>query len=103
MKSLRNNLCFINKNSCDGLQGVHFWLKRVRFRVFYKSQRNTTHMTFETALLSSGYVYDAQPGVYMKEEQNGVLHTYMHIDGDVWNYEKYDENDDILMTKKFTL
>ena len=60
-------------------------------------------MTFETALLSSGYVYDAQPGVYMKEEENGVLHTYMHIDGDVWNYEKYDENDDILMTKKFTL
>ena len=39
----------------------------------------------------------------MKEEQNGVLHTYMHIDGDVWNYEKYDENDDILMTKEFTL
>ena len=60
-------------------------------------------MTFETALLSSGYVYDAQPGVYMKEEQNGVLHTYMQIDGDVWNYEKYDANDKVLMTKEFTL
>ena len=62
-----------------------------------------THMTFETALLSSGYVYDAQPGVYMKEEQNGVLHTYMQIDGDVWNYEKYDADDKVLMTKEFTL
>ena len=72
---------------------------------FYKSQRNTTqtHMTFETALLSSGYVYDAQPGVYMKEEENGVLHTYMQIDGDVWNYEKYDADDKVLMTKEFTL
>ena len=60
-------------------------------------------MTFETALLSSGYVYDAQPGVYMKEEQNGVLHTYMQIDGDVWNYEKYDADDKVLMTKEFTL
>ena len=72
---------------------------------FYKSQRNTpqTHMTFETALLSSGYVYDAQPGVYMKEEENGVLHTYMQIDGDIWNYEKYDADDKVLMTKEFTL
>ena len=62
-----------------------------------------TDMTFETALLASGYVYDAQPGVYMKEEQNGVLHTYMQIDGDVWNYEKYDADDNVLMTKEFTL
>ena len=72
-------------------------------RVLYKSQRNTTHMTFETALLSSGYVYDAQPGVYMKEEENGVLHTYMQIDGDVWNYEKYDADDKVLMTKVHSL
>ena len=47
---------------------------------------NTQKMTFETALIYWGYVCDAQHGVYMKEEQDGVLHTYRQIDGDVWNY-----------------
>jgi hypothetical protein len=60
-------------------------------------------MTFETALLSSGYTYDPQVGSYMKEESSGILHTYMNIEGDVWNYEKYDENDDILKSESFTV
>jgi len=27
----------------------------------------------------------------------------MHIEDDTWNYEKYDENDNVLVSKSFTL
>ena len=39
----------------------------------------------------------------MKEDSKGNLHTYMHIEDDTWNYEKYDENDNVLVSKSFTL
>ena len=29
----------------------------------------------------------------LKEEEKNGLHTYMQIDGDIWNYEKYDADD----------
>ena len=60
-------------------------------------------MTFESALLNSSYIYDPQAGSYMKEDSDGILHTYMHIEDDVWNYEKYDENDKVLMSKSFSV
>ena len=60
-------------------------------------------MTFETALLHSDYTYDPQAGSYFKEDSKGHLHTYMHIEDNTWNYEKYDENDNVLATKSFTL
>ena len=60
-------------------------------------------MTFETALLHSDYTYDSQAGSYFKEDSKGHLHTYMHIEDNTWNYEKYDENDNVLATKSFTL
>lgn len=63
----------------------------------------TEMMTFETALLHSNYTYDPQVGSYMKEDSKGHLHTYMHIEDDTWNYEKYDENDNVLVSKSFTL
>ena len=56
-------------------------------------------MTFETALLNSSYTYDPQAGSYFKEDSIGHLHTYMHIEDDTWNYEKYDENDNVLVSK----
>jgi len=59
--------------------------------------------TFEQALLASDYIYDPQVGSFMKEDSNGDLHTYMHIEDDTWNYEKYDENDNVLVCKEFTL
>ena len=59
--------------------------------------------TFAEELLNSGYVYDAQPGVYMKEENTGILHTYAHVEGDTWNYECYDADDNVVETKEFTL
>ena len=60
-------------------------------------------MTFETALLHSNYTYDPQAGSFFKEDSKGHLHTYMHIEGDNWNYEKYDENDNVLFSKSFAL
>ena len=62
-----------------------------------------TTMTFETALLHSDYTYDPQVGSYFKEDSMGNLHTYMHIEDDTWNYEKYDENDKVLASQSFTL
>jgi hypothetical protein len=59
--------------------------------------------TFDQALLASDYIYDAQAGAYFKEDSIGHLHTYMHIEDDTWNYEKYDENDNVLVCKEFTL
>ena len=60
-------------------------------------------MTFEEGLFLSNYIYDPQVGSYMKEDSKGNLHTYMHIEDDTWNYEKYDENDNVLVSKSFTL
>ena len=60
-------------------------------------------MTFDDALLNSNYTYDPQAGSYFKEDSKGHLHTYMHIEDDTWNYEKYDENDNVLVSKSFTL
>ena len=59
--------------------------------------------TFEQALLASDYTYDPQVGSFMKEDSNGDLHTYMHVENDDWIYEKYDINDDVLVSKAFTL
>ena len=59
--------------------------------------------TFEQALRASDYIYDPQVGSFMKEDSNGDLHTYMHVEDDDWIYEKYDINDDILVSKAFTL
>jgi len=50
-------------------------------------------MTFEDALLNSGYIYDKFVGSFMKEEFNGDLHTYLNVEDDQWIYEKYDVND----------
>ena len=50
-------------------------------------------MTFEDALLNSGYIYDKMVGSFMKEESNGDLHTYLNVEDDQWIYEKYDVDD----------
>ena len=64
-------------------------------------------MPFETALVHSNYIYDPCLGSYFKEDSIGHLHTYMEIEDDQgqvkWNYEKYDENNNVLISKSFTL
>ena len=50
-------------------------------------------MTFEDALLNSGYIYDKFVGSFMKEESNGDLHTYLNVEDNEWIYERYDIND----------
>ena len=62
-----------------------------------------TNALLEKKLVASDYIYDPQVGSFMKEDSKGHLHTYMHIEGDTWNYEKYDENDKVLVSKSFTL
>jgi hypothetical protein len=59
--------------------------------------------TFEQGLSSSDYIYDPQAGSWLKEDSEGNVHTYMHIQDNDWNYEKYDSNDKVLVSKAFTL
>jgi len=60
-------------------------------------------MSFVDALFASGYDYDKYVGAFMKEESNGVLHTYLNVEDDEWIYEKCDADDNVLATVPFTL
>ena len=60
-------------------------------------------MTFEDALLNSGYIYDKFVGSFMKEESNGDLHTYLNVEDDQWIYEKYDANDKEIKSVAITI
>jgi hypothetical protein len=59
--------------------------------------------TFEQGLSASDYIYDPQAGSWLKEDSEGNVHTYMHIQDNDWNYEKYDSNDKVLVSQEFTL
>ena len=60
-------------------------------------------MTFEDALLNSGYIYDKFVGSFMKEESNGDLHTYLNVEDNEWIYEKYDINDQEIESVAITI
>jgi hypothetical protein len=60
-------------------------------------------MTFEDALLNSGYIYDKWCGSFMKEESNGDLHTYLNVEDNEWIYEKYDVNDQEIESVAITI
>jgi hypothetical protein len=60
-------------------------------------------MTFEDALLNSGYIYDKFVGSFMKEESNGDLHTYLNVEDNEWIYERYDINDQELESVAITI
>ena len=60
-------------------------------------------MTFEDALLNSGYIYDKCVGSFMKEESNGDLHTYLNVENNEWIYEKYDVNDNEIKSIAITI
>jgi len=55
------------------------------------------------SLLKSGYTYDPQVGSYFKEDPDGIVHTYMEVENNQWNYEKYNSNDQLIVSKLFTL
>ena len=60
-------------------------------------------MTFEDALLNSGYIYDKFVGSFMKEESNGDLHTYLNVEDNEWIYERYDVNDQEIESVAITI
>jgi hypothetical protein len=62
-----------------------------------------TNARFERALMASEYIYDAQAGSWFKVDAMNHVHTYMHLQDNDWNYEKYDSNDLVLESKAFTL
>jgi hypothetical protein len=60
-------------------------------------------VTFEDALLNSGYIYDKFVGSFMKEESNGDLHTYLNVEDNEWIYERYDVNDQEIESVAITI
>lgn len=60
-------------------------------------------MSFEQALIKSGYYYQRECGAYCKEDKNNNVHTYLELENGEWSYEKYDKNDVVVSTKLFTL
>ena len=59
-------------------------------------------MTFETFLFNSGFTYDHQAGSFFKEDDNQYVHTFMQ-DDDVWSYECYDLDDNVVDTEVFNI
>jgi hypothetical protein len=60
-------------------------------------------MTFETALIKSGYYYQPECGAYCKDDSNGNLHSYVNETEDTWSYEKYNEFGQLVASKVFSL
>jgi len=60
-------------------------------------------MTFTEALIAAGYYFQPECGCYLKEDCNGNVHTYVEQEENTWSYEKYDANDNVLITKVFSL
>jgi hypothetical protein len=61
-------------------------------------------MTFTEALIASGYHYQPECDCYCKEDSQGYLHSYAQLDDeDTWNYEKYNDHDQLLISQSFTL
>ncbi len=60
-------------------------------------------MTFETALIASGYYYQPECGAYWKEDKNYNVHSYLELEEGEWSYVRYNENDDIITQKVFSL
>lgn len=60
-------------------------------------------MTFEQALIASGYYYQPETGAYWKEDSNNNVHSYAEQDNGQWSYERYNESDDLVSHKVFDL
>ena len=70
-------------------------------------------MTFQEALIASGYTFQPECGCYCKEDSEGFLHSYLQDpestgENNIWNYEKYYYNkqngyDEFVTSKTFTL
>ena len=52
-----------------------------------------------TLLLQSGFTYDPYCGSYFREDSKGNVHTYMEVENNQWNYEKYDVNDQLIVSQ----
>jgi hypothetical protein len=60
-------------------------------------------MTFEQGLIASGYYFQPHTGAFCKEDSNDNLHSYVEQEDGEWSYEKYDQDDQLVTTKVFSL
>ena len=60
-------------------------------------------MTFETALIASGYYFQPECGAYCKDDSSGNLHSYVELENEEWSYEEYNESGQLVVSKVFSL
>ena len=60
-------------------------------------------MTFTDALIASGYYFQPETGAFWKEDSNDNVHSYVEQEDGEWSYEKYDQDDQLVTTKVFSL
>ena len=60
-------------------------------------------MTFTEALIASGYTFQPECGAFCKEDSNNNLHSYVEETEGTWSYEKYNESDELVTSKVFSL
>jgi hypothetical protein len=67
------------------------------------STTNQTQMTFTDALIASGYYFQPETGAFCKEDCDQNLHSYVEQEDGEWSYEKYDQDDQLVTSKVFSL
>jgi hypothetical protein len=60
-------------------------------------------MTFQDALIASGYFFQPETGAFCKEDCNWNLHSYVEQTEGIWSYEKYDQDGQFVTSKVFSL
>ena len=67
------------------------------------STTTETKMTFTDALIASGYYFQPETGAFWKEDSNDNVNSYVEQEDGEWSYEKYDQDDQLVTTKVFSL
>ena len=62
-----------------------------------------TQMTFTEALIASGYYFQPECGAFHKADANGNEHSYVEQEDNMWSYEKYNKDSQLVSSKVFTL
>lgn len=72
------------------------------------TNQQTIGYTFIEGLVTSGYSYARECGVWERQDLNGMMHTYLQDPDDTgdlnsWSYHLYDANDNLVFDQIFTV
>jgi hypothetical protein len=60
-------------------------------------------MTFTQALIASGYYFQPECGAFHKADRNGNSHSYVEQSDNIWSYERYNKDSQLVISKVFSL